>query len=66
MSTDDTKADLAVRVLIKKEILTPQRVVENYDGTRSKMKPNELYSIISSPLASLYQSNTTKQCISME
>ena len=54
MSTEDTKADSAVIVLIKKEILTPQRAVENHYGTRWRMKPNKLYSIISPPLASLY------------
>ena len=34
MSTEDTKADSAVIVLIKKEILTPQRAVVNYYSTR--------------------------------
>ena len=54
MSTEDTKADLAVRVLIKKEIITPQRAVKNHYSTRLRMNPNELYSIISPPLAIPY------------
>ena len=66
MSTEDTKADPAIRVLIKKQIITLERAAENQYGARSRMKPNELYSIISPSLASSYQSNATKQRVSVE
>ena len=51
-----TKSDLAVRILTKKEIITPSRALDNHHGTI-----NDKYSIVSPPPTYLYQCISSKR-----
>ena len=57
---EGTKADTAVKIIIKKEILTPPCACDNQHDTRSRKKPPERYSIVSPPPLLPYQSYAAK------
>ena len=60
------KADTAVKIIIKKEILTSLRAYDNQHDTRSRKMLPERYSIISTPPLLLYQSYAVKLYTSID
>ena len=60
------KADLTVKIVVKKEILTPNCVLDNNHDSRSRQKLSESYSIVSPHPSMQHQSNPAKQCVTKD
>ena len=60
-SVTNLKYDPAIKILTKKEILTPTRALDNDHDTISRTNLFERFSIVSPPLPTQYQSSAEKQ-----